>query len=202
MRTMEPNAAADTTDASLLQRYRDSSDATERRALADQLFALHYERVSRWCLRLCGNVDAAADLAQDVFLKAHRHLASFEGTSQFSTWLYSIARNESINRARRTPAVETTTDEVLVALPALDPTPEAVVAANSRAENLHHFLSETLDATERAVFTLHYGDDMTLDAITTMLDLRNSSGAKAFIVSAKRKLSRAVEKLRARGGSL
>src|SRR5437868_679790 len=72
-----------------------------RDALVNELFERHYERVARWSLRFTGNPDAAADLAQDVFVKAHRHLWSFKGSSRFSTWLYSIVRNESMNRVQR-----------------------------------------------------------------------------------------------------
>ena len=41
-------------------------------------------------------------------------------------------------------------------------------------------------------------EDMPLDAITRLLRLENKSGAKAFIVSAKRKLATALDRLRAR----
>jgi RNA polymerase sigma-70 factor, ECF subfamily len=57
----------------------------------------------------------------------------------------------------------------------------------------------TLDRTERIVFTLHYGNEMPLDTISRMLGLQNPSGAKAYIVSARRKLARASERARARG---
>jgi DNA-directed RNA polymerase specialized sigma24 family protein len=59
-------------------------------------------------------------------------------------------------------------------------------------------VTATLDQTEREVFTMHYGDDIPLDAITRILGLQNASGAKAYIVSARRKLARAVERLRLR----
>jgi hypothetical protein len=49
---------------------------------------------------------------------------------------------------------------------------------------------------------LHYGEDVPLDALTRMLRLENASGAKAYIVSAKRKLGRAVERMLARGEKL
>jgi DNA-directed RNA polymerase specialized sigma24 family protein len=55
-------------------------------------------------------------------------------------------------------------------------------------------LAETLDETERRVMTLHYGEDLTLDAVTRLLGLTNASGAKAYIVSARRKLSGAVRR--------
>jgi hypothetical protein len=46
--------------------------------------------------------------------------------------------------------------------------------------------------------TLHYGEEMTLDSISGLLNLRNASGAKAYIVSAKRKLQTAIARMKAR----
>jgi len=63
---------------------------------------------------------------------------------------------------------------------------------------VHALLDQALDETEKKVFTLHYGDDLPLDAITRLLDLRNRSGAKAYIVSARRKLKRAARQWKAR----
>ena len=72
------------------------------------------------------------------------------------------------------------------------------LARESSNRQLRSLLQETLDDTERQVFTLHFGDDMPLDAITRLLRLSNASGAKAYIVSARRKLARAVDRLKAR----
>ena len=185
-------------DELLLAAYREAGPDS-RRAAADRLFSRYYERVGLWCLRFTGDREAAADLAQDVFLKAYRHLDSFQGTSRFSTWLYSIARNESINRSKRSGPAEIESDEVLIQVPALEPDPEELATQNSNSRRLHRFLATTLDDIERTVFTLHYGDELPLDAISRLLRLDNRSGAKAYIVSAKRKLARAVEKLAKRG---
>lgn len=189
-------------DEALVGQYRTAS-AEARQRLADELFQRHYQRVARWCYRFTGDREAAADLAQDVFVKAHRHLHTFEGASRFTTWLYSIARHESLNRLKqRTPVAGDDNEEVLADVPSLDPGPEELAVKDSRARRLHSFLSDTLDGTERKVFTLHYGNDMSLDAITRLLRLENASGAKAYIVSAKRKIARAVQRQRARGEQL
>lgn len=189
-------------DEELIERFRHAS-GDQRAAIADQLFSRHYERVARWCYRFTGDRESAADLAQDVFLKAHRHLDAFEGSARFSTWLYAIARNESLNRFGRQPPLSADDpEETLAEVPSLEPTPEETATAASRARRLHDFLETTLDETERAVFLLHYGDEMPLDAVTRMLNLQNASGAKAFVVSARRKLARAVRLLRARGDEL
>jgi RNA polymerase sigma-70 factor, ECF subfamily len=189
-------------DETLLSAYRQAA-AHQKHAAADQLFARYYERVGRWCFRFTGDRDAAADLAQEVFLKAHRHLDSFRGTAQFGTWLYSIVRNEAFNRARRNSSpLESESDELLIDVPALGPDPEELASRSSTSRRLQQLLTATLDETERTVFTLHYGEELPLDAITRLLRLENSSGAKAYIVSAKRKLSRAVERWFVRGEKL
>jgi RNA polymerase sigma-70 factor (ECF subfamily) len=177
--------------------------ADVRGQIVDELFGRHYARVARWCYRFTGDRDEAADLAQDVFLRAHRHLHTFHGHSRFSTWLYRIARNESFSRRQRKAATPAGgNEEALADVPTPEADPEQIVAQHSRVRRLHEFLATTLDETERVVFTLHYGDDLTLDTITRLLNLGNASGAKAYIVSAKRKLARATQRLLARGEQL
>ncbi len=192
--------SAQPSDEELLAKYKSATGPAKRQA-ADALFARHYDRVSRWCYRLTGSRDSGLDLAQDVFLIAHRHLDQFHGQARFSTWLYSIARNESFSRHRRLgrqPDLDDN-DEALAEAPTLAPGPEELASEGSRRDRLMQFLGTTLDEDERTVFTMHYGEGASLDAITRLLRLQNTSGAKAYIVSAKRKIARAVERLRARG---
>src|SRR3954451_19696410 len=95
--------------------------ASARNAIADQLFARHYERVARWAYRFTGDREAAADLAQEVFIKAHRHLESFQGTSRFTSWLYAIVRNESLNRLQKRGVIAEEGDDALAEVPAWEP---------------------------------------------------------------------------------
>jgi RNA polymerase sigma-70 factor (ECF subfamily) len=187
-------------DEALVEEYRRSAP-TARAAIVNELFGRHYTRVARWCFRFTNDRHSAADLAQEVFLKAHRHLDAFKGTSRFTTWLYVIVRNESLTWLKRLgPPVED--DDVLAELASTGPTPEDLAHESDRAAHVRALLATTLDETERRVFTLHYGEDVPLDAITRLLRLTNASGAKAYVVSARRKLARAVQRLRARGDAL
>jgi RNA polymerase sigma-70 factor (ECF subfamily) len=56
-------------------------------------------RVFRLACRLTSDTDAP-DVLQETFLQVHRHLASFRGDSQFSTWLYRIATNTALMHRR------------------------------------------------------------------------------------------------------
>ena len=187
-------------DEALFEEWRKRTDA-DRDALIDELFGRHYERVARWCLRFAGDREQAADLAQDVFLKAYRHLDSFRGASRFSTWLYTIVRNECMTRIERSIS-PIDKNEVIADVASLDPAPDELVARDQRGARLREFLIATLEPLELRAFVLHYGDEMPLDAITRLLRLDNPSGAKAYIVSARRKLARAAQRLRSRGGTL
>jgi RNA polymerase sigma factor (sigma-70 family) len=46
---------------------------------------------------MTGARQAAADLVQEVFLKAYRHMESFRGDSKFTTWLHTMARNHCLD---------------------------------------------------------------------------------------------------------
>lgn len=65
------------------------------------LVVRYQERVYNLVLRGLTDQDAALDVAQEVFLKAYRGLARFQGESQFFTWLFRITMNETITARRR-----------------------------------------------------------------------------------------------------
>ena len=57
--------------------------------------------IYRLGLRMLGNPQDAEDVLQNTFLNALTHLASFEGRSSLSTWLYRIAANEALMLIRK-----------------------------------------------------------------------------------------------------
>lgn len=83
----------------------------------DALVVRHQKSIQRVCYRFTGNTEDAADLTQEVFVKAYRSLPKFRGTSAFSTWLYRIAVNAclSFKASRKNRAEEWDEDHDIVA---------------------------------------------------------------------------------------
>jgi len=63
----------------------------------DTIVARHRRAVYQVCYRIAGTHEDAADLAQEVFLRAYRSLGRFKGESALGTWLYRIAVNVALN---------------------------------------------------------------------------------------------------------
>lgn len=70
----------------------------------EQLVTLYEKRVYTVALRSTGAPEDAADITQEVFLRAWRSIESFRGDSGFSTWLFRIAMNQCVDFARRKSA--------------------------------------------------------------------------------------------------
>lgn len=181
-------------DDDVLDRYFAAADAEDRSAWEQELFRRHYPRVVAWCLRVAGNREEAYDVAQATFAKAHRHLGSFRRESRFTTWLYAITRSECMNflEARRDRPGPAEDEELDAVADEETPSPHEAIETASSGRWVRALLDRVLDETEKRVFTLHFGDEVPLDAITRLLGLTNRSGAKGYIVSARRKLDRAL----------
>lgn len=189
-------------DEDLVARSRlDGLSPVRQRELLNELFTRYHTRVALWCYRVTGDRNSAADLAQDILLKAHRNLDSWRGQAKFSTWLYSITRNHCFNElAAKSIRPEGTADSIDFELAdRRSIRPDQQLEMESEILQMKELMKKTLDETEAHVMTLHYGEEMTLDAVTRLLSLTNPSGAKAYIVSARRKMSGAVARLRAAG---
>ena len=79
----------------------------DRRAV-DDLLRRHYDRVYCVCRRITGSDADAADAAQEALISIVRSLPKFDGRATFSTWIYRIATNASLDelrRRRRRPSV-------------------------------------------------------------------------------------------------
>jgi RNA polymerase sigma-70 factor (ECF subfamily) len=83
-------------DEELMAAYQ-AGDPAAFRALVER----HHGPVYRFCLRALRSPEAAADAAQEVFLRVVKNAATWEPKAKFTTWVYTIARNHCIDEARK-----------------------------------------------------------------------------------------------------
>ncbi len=93
LRTMSPNLDP---DAALMLRVREG-DRTAFETLVDK----YKQPVVNLVGRVIGDFTEAEDIAQHVFVQVYKSAHRYEVTAKFSTWLFTIARNLSLNELRR-----------------------------------------------------------------------------------------------------
>jgi RNA polymerase sigma-70 factor (ECF subfamily) len=95
----------------------------DRRCL-EALLARHVDRVHGICRRVLGNPEDALDATQEALLAIARKIGTFDGRSQFTTWMYRVASNAAIDEARRRNRrprpVELEHEQVTSTAPAVD----------------------------------------------------------------------------------
>lgn len=94
VRTVD-DADDDSEDGELVQRAR----AGDGGAL-NRLIGKYQRRIYAFCYHILRDADEAEELTQDVFIKLCANLNHFRAESKFSTWLFQIAKNLSLNRIK------------------------------------------------------------------------------------------------------
>lgn len=189
---MTPRAAGPDPDGDLIRRFRDDPDGQDGRRAVEELFGRYDERVYAWCYRFCRDHERALDLAQEAQLEAFRALASFEGRSRFSSWLFAITRHRFLRTFRRPRLlVDDETEPDDVPNPAPDPLEE--LAKRDSEDQTLALVQQVLDPGERTALWLRCFEGAPVDVITKALGLETATGARGLLQTARRKLRAALE---------
>lgn len=125
-------------------------------AAFERLVQRHYGQIHRWALARTGDRDDADEVTQEVLVRLHRRLSSFDGRSQFTTWLYQVTRSAAADLHRKSAR----RDRLAVRLkrePAPvpdDPREEHDAADEKRASGLVRTFLEELSERQREIFDL------------------------------------------------
>ena len=134
------------------------------------LIRRHRDRVYRIALRILGDPHEAEDVTQEVAVHLLTALAGFTGASSFTTWLYRVVVNRSLNQRRRHRHDRgiTEADHPTVA------GPERTVLARSETDAVAAALA-TLPAPLRAALVLHEMEGLSYTDAAAVLDLTEST---------------------------
>lgn len=143
-------------------------------ALFETLVRRHSQGLYRAARAILRDDSDAADVVQESYLRAYRHLTQFAGRAKFSTWLTKIAVHEAFARSRRSrargerrdPAVQKgARDE-----PAIGPDPEKRVIAQE-AKTILESAIDALPDLYRAVFVMRVVEEMSTAETAECLNL-------------------------------
>jgi RNA polymerase sigma-70 factor (ECF subfamily) len=153
---------------------RDGSDA--RKAEFDRLFTEYSAPIFNFVLRMVGDADRAADIAQDTFIKAYRKLHTLTETSSTRSWLYRIATNTAIDemRRRRHVAAPGLEDDRPMELADGGPGPETQVLSGLMDERISRALLR-LRPNHRQCLILSDVEDMSAVQIGEVMGMSNGA---------------------------
>lgn len=147
------------------------------------------DRVYQWAYRVVRDHDVALDVAQDALVAMYEALPNYRPYGRFGAWLFTIVHNRARSEVRKRPLVRdpgVELDDLVAGLAGPD---DALVQAEHRGRVLAA-MRDALDPDERAAVWLRAYEGLGMDDITQMLGLRNATGARGVLQSARRKLRR------------
>jgi RNA polymerase sigma-70 factor, ECF subfamily len=160
----------------------------------------HSRAIFKLAFRMTGNEYDAEDIVQETFLRAYKQIQRFDGRAAFSTWLYRIAANCSIDlmRARKIerrvePSDPARPFDWMEHVATNAPTPERLSESGQIATHVNAALKE-LSEMERAAFVLRHYEGQNVEQIALALGVRQNA-AKHSIFRAVQKLRRALAPL-------
>jgi RNA polymerase sigma-70 factor (ECF subfamily) len=155
---------------------------------------LRYEtRIYNQALRLSGNPADALDLVQEVFLAVFRNLPRFRGESKFSSWVFRIVHNKSVDRVRRwQPRIQQArseseeSEEVEANWPAAsEHEPDTQFAQQQLNYGLQALLAE-LPLEQRLVIELKIFQSLTFEEIAMLQQVSDNTVKTRFYAALKR----------------
>lgn len=154
-----------------------------------------YEKLVSTCAySIVGNTEDALDVSQETFLKVYKSIGSFKGESEFSTWIYRIAKNTALDFVRRrkqnTVSIDSSGEEnegFDIADESESASPEKKVLQKEKVQILRKAI-DALSEEHREIIILRDMNDYSYEAIAESLGIETGT--------VKSRLFRAREQLR------
>lgn len=134
-----------------------------------ELVRRYEPKLVRYTTYILQDKAAAYDVVQDTFIKSYENLKSFNTDRKFSSWIYRIAHNESINKIKKNSREIFNVDfDFLHDLMPIDTNPDVAFEKNEINESLKKGMEE-LPVKFREVLTLFYLENKSYEEISDIL---------------------------------
>src|SRR5262249_53155518 len=137
------------------------------RVAMEVLYTGQHLRTYRFVLRIVNDAAAAEDLTSDAFLDVWKNAGRFEGRSQVSTWILSIARYKALAALRRRSNAPLD-DDIVCSIPDDAESPEAIVHKQNESAVLRWCLTQ-LSPAQREVIDLVYYHEKSIAEVAEII---------------------------------
>lgn len=167
---------------------------TGSRGAFAELYYRYKDKAFNTAYRIVGDYEGARDVVHDVFLKVYVEAPGFQFKSSFSSWLYRIVVNRSLDEARRLKrrksqvSAEAMTDDLLSGRSGEQP--ERAALGREAERELAHALTR-LSPKLKTVVTLRYFEGLSYEQIAEIIQ-RPVGTVKSRLRRAHRRLGEAL----------
>ncbi len=153
----------------------------------ERFFARNQTRVFRYLTRIVRNEAVAEELMNEVFLAAWQSAARYEGRSEPTTWLISIAHNKAVSSLRKKREVSGYDEEVAGQIEDEADTPEVTTQKLDKAASMRAAM-QGLSVEHREILDLVYYQEQSVSEAAEILSIPEAT-VKTRMFYARKKLS-------------
>ena len=140
----------------------------------NELVKRYKDRLLNFVFRYFNNVEQAEDVVQDTLIKLYTHASYYKNVAKFSTWIFTIAKNNALTELRKNKRKKTdslwTDDGKFIDISSKEESVESKVQNEIAIDQLNKFLDEIPENFRMAVVLRDF-QELSYEEISTILEI-------------------------------
>ena len=140
----------------------------------NELVKRYKDRLLNFVLRYFNNVEQAEDVVQDTLIKLYTHASYYKNVAKFSTWIFTIAKNNALTELRKNKRKKTdslwTDDGQVIDINSKEESLDSKVQNEIAIDQLNKFLDEIPENFRMAVVLRDF-QELSYEEISTILEI-------------------------------
>ena len=140
----------------------------------NELVKRYKDRLLNFVLRYFNNVEQAEDVVQDTLIKLYTHASYYKNVAKFSTWIFTIAKNNALTELRKNKRKQTdslwTDDGKVIDINSKEESLESKVQNEIAIDQLNKFLDEIPENFRMAVVLRDF-QELSYEEISKILEI-------------------------------
>ena len=140
----------------------------------NELVKRYKDRLLNFVFRYFNNVEQAEDVVQDTLIKLYTHASYYKNVAKFSTWIFTIAKNNALTELRKNKRKKTdslwTDDGKFIDISSKEESLESKVQNEIAIDQLNKFLDE-IPENFRIAVVLRDFQELSYEEISKILEI-------------------------------